>query len=147
MVSGGIRQSKNNQTHVCQSQPVMQWRLGAAKGIQALIFVLSHRLDSSRHFSANFFVISNRIRLLNSTDCFRGECFALDSNNSVQIFSKPLAFLSHQVFFTQTHIPLANAVQCFQRRRAQALFNLPLHYWSQRRLSILELLVNDDYYP
>ena len=112
------------------TKAVMWWRLGMARRIQALIFLLSHRLDTSRHFSANFLVILDHIRLLSSTDCFGGKCFALNPNNSLQILSKPLVFLSYQVFFTRTHIALANAVyhQCLQRRRPQALFNLPLHH-------------------
>ena len=101
-----------------------------ARRIQALIFLLSHRLDASRHFSANFLIISDYIRLLNSTDCFGDECFALNPNNSLQIISKPLVFLSYWVSLTRTHIPLASALynQCFQRRRAQPLFNLPLNH-------------------
>ena len=110
----------------------MQWRLGVARIIQVPISLLSHRLNASKHFSANLLVIQNYIRLLNPTDCFGGEFFALDPNNNLQILSKPFLFLSHQVVFTRTHIPLANALyhQCLQRKKTQALFYLPLHHWS-----------------
>ena len=78
------------------SVSVMQWRLGAARRIQALIFLLSHRLDASRHFLANFSVILDHIWHLNFTDCFGGKSFTLDSDNGLhtnplQIFPFPLS--------------------------------------------------------
>ena len=66
---------------VIHLQSAMQWWLGVARRIQALIFLLSHWLDASRHFLANFLVILNCIWHLNFTDFFRSESFALDSNN------------------------------------------------------------------
>ena len=56
------------------------------RSICALIFLLSHRLDASRQFFANFLVISNYIRHLNFTGCFRGKGLALDLNNDLQTF-------------------------------------------------------------
>ena len=104
----------------------MQWRLGAARRIQALIFLLGHRLDASRHFFANLLVILHHV-------CFQGKGFALDPNNGLQTFSKPfLLALSRQASYTQTRIALANAEyhQYLQQRKAQAIFNLPLHHCS-----------------
>ena len=89
-------------------KPVMQWRLGAARRIQALPFLLSHKLDASRHFLANFFAVSNHFWHLNFTDCLGGEGFALDSNYTLQALSKPFLFLSQYV--PQTRITLAQAV-------------------------------------
>ena len=71
-----------------------------ARHIQALIFLLSHRLGTSRHFSANSLVISDHIRLLNPTDCFGSECFALDANNRLYYRSFPnFQFLSLIKYF------------------------------------------------
>ena len=76
----------------------MQQRLGAAKHIQALIFLLSSKLDASWYFLANFLVILNRILHLNFTDGFGEKSLTLDSDNGLQILSKPLLFLFYQVF-------------------------------------------------
>ena len=79
-------------------------------------------------------MLSDYIGLLNFTDCFGCECFALAHNTSLQILSKP--FLSRYVLFTQTHIPPANAAyhQCLQWKKAYALFNLSLHHCAAPRI-------------
>ena len=72
-----------------------QWCSGGYERLDAsrhLFFLSCHRLDVSRHFLANFLVISDYIRLLNSTDCFGGKDFALDPNNSLQTLSKLFPF-------------------------------------------------------
>ena len=92
----------------------MWWRLGVARRIQALIFLLIHKLDASRHFLANFLVILDHIIHLKFTDCFAGKGLALDSNNDLQILSKPLLFLSQQVPYTRTDIANAIYSQCLQ---------------------------------
>ena len=94
----------NTSTGFVLTHTVMQWRLGVARRIQALIFLLSHRLEPSRHFLANFLVISDHIWHLNITDCFRGKGLAFDLNNSLQTLFKPSLFLSHQVPYTQTRL-------------------------------------------
>ena len=43
-----------------------------------LFFLLSYRLDASRHFLANFLVTLDYIYILTSTDCLGAEGFALD---------------------------------------------------------------------
>ena len=65
-------------------------------------FVISHRLDTSRHFLANLFVILDQISHLNYTDCFGDKDFALDSNDNLQTLSK--LFLPHQLLYTWTRI-------------------------------------------
>ena len=115
--------------------PVIQWRLGLARRIQAQLdaissyFILSYRLDASKHFLENFLVISDRFWHKNFTDCFGGESFALDSNDGLQIFTKPFLFFSHQVPNTRTCITLANAVyhQCLQQKGTYRHF-LIYHY-------------------
>ena len=52
--------------------------------VVALIFLLSHRLDTSKHFLANFLVISNHMWHLNFTDYFGNKGFTWDSNNGLQ---------------------------------------------------------------
>ena len=66
----------------------------------------------------------------NFTDCFGREGLVLDANNCLKILRKPLLFLSYQVPYTRTRTAPANAIyqRCLQRRRALALFNLPLHH-------------------
>ena len=96
---------------------MMQWMLGAARCIQALIFLFRHRLDASRHFLASFSVISDHVLQLNFADFLGGKGFALAPKKGLQTPSKPFLFLSRGV----QH-------QCIQQRRAQALFNLPLHH-------------------
>ena len=56
--------------------------------------------------------------------------FCFDPYNGLQTLSKPFIFFSHQAPYTRKRITLANALyhQCLQCRRAQALFNLPLHH-------------------
>ena len=112
---------------------LMQWRLGAARRIWALNFLLSRRLNASRHFLANFLVVVDYFLHLNFTDCFGGKGLALDSNNDLQILFKPLLLLSHQVSYIRMCIAPANAVyhQCLQCRSVQVLFNLPIHHRSQ----------------
>ena len=99
------------------------YMMGAARRIQALIFLLSHRLDASRHFSENFLVIPNHIRLF-----FDAKVLLQIPKTTYRSFPN-LQFFSHQIFFTRTRILVANALchQCLQRKRAQTLFNLPLH--------------------
>ena len=72
-------------------ETVMQWRLGAARHTQAL-FLLSHMLDASLHFLADFLVISAHILHLNFTDFFEDKGYALDPNNSLQTLSIPFPF-------------------------------------------------------
>ena len=76
-----------------------QWCSGSQARLDAsghLIFLLSHRLDASRHFLAIFIVIFDHIGHLNFTDGFEGEGFALEPNsrltNSFQTFPFPLPF-------------------------------------------------------
>ena len=54
--------------------------------------MLSHRLDASRHFLANFLVISGRILNLNFTNYFGGKGFALDPNKGLQTLTKSFPF-------------------------------------------------------
>ena len=84
------------------------------------MFLLSHRLETSRRLLANFLVILDDILHLNFTDCFGGEGLALDSDNSLQILSKPFLSLSHYIPCTRTRITPANTVyhQCLQRKKA-----------------------------
>ena len=77
-----------------------QW----CSGGWAFIFLLSHRLDASWHFLANFLVILDHILLLNFTDGFGGEGLAWDSNNGLQILSKPLLFFSHWILGHVSHL-------------------------------------------
>ena len=44
---------------------------------------------------------------LNFTDCFGGEGFAINSNNSLQALSKPSLLFSHYLPQTRTRIALA----------------------------------------
>ena len=53
-------------------------------------FLLSHRLDASRHVLANLLVISDDIWHLNFTDCFGDKGFALGLNNGLQTLSKSI---------------------------------------------------------
>ena len=95
-----------------------------------LFFLLCHRLDASRHFLANFLVISNHIRHLSFTDCFEGEGLASDPNNCLQTLSKPFLAFPRKLPYTRTGIALANAVyhQCLKWKRFYSIFNLPLHH-------------------
>ena len=83
-----------------------QARLGSARLCQehlgTFIFLLRKRLDASRHFLANFLVISDHIWHKNFTDCFGGRGFALDLKNGLETLSKPLLYLSHQAPYTRT---------------------------------------------
>ena len=47
---------------------------------------------------------------LNFTDCFGGEGFAINSNNSLQALSKPFLFFSRYLPQTQVRITLAEVV-------------------------------------
>ena len=73
-------------------------------------FLISYRLDASRHFLAHLFAILNHFWHLNFTDCLGSECFALEFNNSLQALSKPFLFLSQYVPHTLMHITLAKVV-------------------------------------
>ena len=102
------------------SQAVVQWRLGVARRIQALL----------RKFLSSFgpYLTFKLHRLF-----WRRRFGFKNSNNGLQTQSKPFHFLLHQVPYTRTRITFTNAVYhaCHQHRRAQALFNLPLHHQAQ----------------
>ena len=71
--------------------PEMQWKLGAARRIQAIIFPLSHSVLGHSNFTA----------------CFGCEGFASGFNNGLQALFASALLLSHQVTYTQTRIALA----------------------------------------
>ena len=94
-----------------QQYPAMQWRLDVSRHDQTHLgtyFLLSLKLDASRHFLANILLILDHILHLNFTDCFGGKGFALDANNGSQTLSKPFLVLCYQVLYTWTRITNAS---------------------------------------
>ena len=116
---------------------VMQWRLGAARCIQALIFLFSHRLDASRHFLANFLVIFDHIRHLSFTECFGGKGVALDYNNDLQTLSN-FSFFSFIRYLTLGHVSQTLYHQCSQRIKPR--YFLIYHYITASIHSIRKLI-------
>ena len=55
-------------------------------------------------------MILDHILHLNVTGCFGGKSLAFNSNNGLQILSKPLPFLSNYVPYTRMRITPENAV-------------------------------------
>ena len=118
----------NNRRCIGTSTTVMQWRLGVTRRIQALLFLLSRRLDTSRHSLVNFLVISGHIWHLNFTDCFGGG-FALDFKNDLHCKLSPNSFSFPIIYFTLGHISHLQMLYItnVSSEEEQALFNLPLH--------------------
>ena len=102
----------------------MQWRLGAARRIQALIFLLSHRLDASRHFLTDF-------------DKFRtvSDIYTLRINLEVKFLLKILinltfsTLIKYLTLWSCSHLKTLHITDAFKKEEPMALFNLPLHHW------------------
>ena len=105
------RNSKRSIMSLWESPPVMQWRLVMARCIQALVIYSDTgqtHLGTSQKISQYLQTISDILetKVLLQTP--------ITVANPFQTFS----------------IPLLLGTKCMQQRRAQALFNLPLHHWS-----------------
>ena len=110
--------------------------------IQALVFLVSHRLDTSRHLVAIFLVTLDHIQHLSFTECFGGKCFVFDFNNGSQTLSKTFLVFPRQVSYTRTRIALANVVyqQCVTGKEEEPRRHfLIYHYIADQSLHLMLL--------
>ena len=113
-----------------------------ARRIQALFFLVSHRLDATRHFVAIFLVTLDHIQHLSFTECCEGKGYVFDSSNGLKTLSKTFFVFPRQVSYTRTRIALANVVyqQCVTGEEEEPSRHfLIYHYIADQSLHLMLL--------